>query len=306
VAAILVDTGTTLDGRIPAALVGGRMDANVGAISADATAADNLETMLDGTGGQSLSLGQLNIVASSNNSAIVATGAGSGHGILATGGATGDGARLLGGATSGDGMHAEAQADGDGMHAEGALTGAGLNAVGGATGNSPGICAQGAGTQAGIKATGGGTGDGAAFIGGTVSGDGLQLTAGGIAGSGGVGLNAANIPAALVDGRMDSSVGAVAAAAITAAAIATGAIDADALATDAVNAIADGLLGRTDGIETSYTLKQALRLILAASAGKLSGAATTTVTIRDVGDSTNRIVATVDSDGNRSAVTLSA
>lgn len=45
VAAILVDTGTTLDGRIPAALVGGRMDASVGAMAANvitaaATAAD--------------------------------------------------------------------------------------------------------------------------------------------------------------------------------------------------------------------------------------------------------------------------
>lgn len=33
-AAILVDTGTTLDGRIPAALVGGRMDSSLGAIAA--------------------------------------------------------------------------------------------------------------------------------------------------------------------------------------------------------------------------------------------------------------------------------
>lgn len=49
VAAILVDTGTTLDGRIPAALVGGRIDANVGAISGDSTAADNLEAYTDGT-----------------------------------------------------------------------------------------------------------------------------------------------------------------------------------------------------------------------------------------------------------------
>jgi hypothetical protein len=46
---ILTDTGTTLDGRIPAALVGGRMDANVGAISGDATAADNLESYTDGS-----------------------------------------------------------------------------------------------------------------------------------------------------------------------------------------------------------------------------------------------------------------
>lgn len=40
-----------IQSRLPAALVGGRMDANVGAISADATAADNLEAALDGTGG---------------------------------------------------------------------------------------------------------------------------------------------------------------------------------------------------------------------------------------------------------------
>lgn len=72
------------------------------------------------------------------------------------------------------------------------------------------------------------------------------------------------------------------------------------------NANADALLDRANGIETSFTLRQALRLVLAASAGKLSGAATTTVAIRDVGDSKDRISATVDADGNRSAVTLDA
>lgn len=41
--AVLVDTGTTLPALLPAALVGGKMDANVGAISASTTAADNLE-----------------------------------------------------------------------------------------------------------------------------------------------------------------------------------------------------------------------------------------------------------------------
>jgi hypothetical protein len=40
-----------IQSRLPAALVGGRMDANVGAISGDATAADNLETLLDDTAG---------------------------------------------------------------------------------------------------------------------------------------------------------------------------------------------------------------------------------------------------------------
>lgn len=55
-----------------------------------------------------------------------------------------------------------------------------------------------------------------------------------------------------------------------------------------------------------YSFEEAARILLAALAGKLSGAATTTVTIRDANDTTNRIVATVDSDGNRSAVTLDA
>ena len=49
------------------------------------------------------------------------------------------------------------------------------------------------------------------------------------------------LPAALVGGRIDASVGAVAANAITAASIATDAIDADALAADAVAEIQSGL-----------------------------------------------------------------
>lgn len=51
------------------------------------------------------------------------------------------------------------------------------------------------------------------------------------------------LPAALVSGRMDSSVGAIAANAITATSIATGAIDADALATDAAAEIALAIAG---------------------------------------------------------------
>lgn len=56
-------------------------------------------------------------------------------------------------------------------------------------------------------------------------------------------------------------------------------------------------------IETGFSAEQLLQLIAAATAGKVSGAATTTITIRNVGDSTDRIVATVDADGNRSALT---
>lgn len=69
------------------------------------------------------------------------------------------------------------------------------------------------------------------------------------------------------------------------------------------NGVADALLDRSNGVETSWTLRQALRVILAALAGKVSGAATSTVILRDVGDSKNRISATCDVDGNRTAVT---
>jgi hypothetical protein len=96
------------------------------------------------------------------------------------------------------------------------------------------------------------------------------------------------------------------AGAIDAAAFGAGAIDASALAASAANEIADALLDRADAIETGLTLRGAIRLDTAALAGKLSGAAGTTVTIRNVGDTKARITATVDSDGNRSAVTTDA
>lgn len=56
-------------------------------------------------------------------------------------------------------------------------------------------------------------------------------------------------------------------------------------------------------IETGYSMRESLRLMLAAMAGKVSGAETSTVILRDVNDTKNRIVATVDGNGNRTAVT---
>lgn len=49
VAGVQSDTND-IQTRLPAALVGGRIDANVGAISSDSTAADNAEAFFDGTG----------------------------------------------------------------------------------------------------------------------------------------------------------------------------------------------------------------------------------------------------------------
>ena len=99
------------------------------------------------------------------------------------------------------------------------------------------------------------------------------------------------------------TVNALANGAITALAIATGAIDADAIAADAANEIATALLDLTDGVETGVTVRSAFRRIGATTAGKVSGAATTTNTFLGLDGSTTRVTATVDSDGNRSAIT---
>lgn len=70
--------------------------------------------------------------------------------------------------------------------------------------------------------------------------------------------------------------------------------------------IATALLDLSNGVEMSYTLRQALRLILSSAAAKLSGAGTNTVVFRDIGDTKDRITAGVDGDGNRTAVSVDA
>lgn len=57
-------------------------------------------------------------------------------------------------------------------------------------------------------------------------------------------------------------------------------------------------------IEGTTTALQMMRGFAAALLGKASGLATSTAKFRDTGDSKDRISATVDADGNRSAVTL--
>ncbi len=57
-------------------------------------------------------------------------------------------------------------------------------------------------------------------------------------------------------------------------------------------------------VELGMTVREALRLITAAVAGKISGGGTGTITIRNaVADTKDRIVATVESDGDRTAIT---
>lgn len=65
-----------------------------------------------------------------------------------------------------------------------------------------------------------------------------------------------------------------------------------------------GYLLDQEDVETGLTLRQALRLITAAVGGEVSGGGTTTITFRNaLADNKDRIVATVDSNGNRTAIT---
>ena len=57
-------------------------------------------------------------------------------------------------------------------------------------------------------------------------------------------------------------------------------------------------------IEGTITLQQAHRLFLSVLAGKSSGAGTSEMTFRDTTDATDRVVATLDDDGNRTEITL--
>lgn len=78
----------------------------------------------------------------------------------------------------------------------------------------------------------------------------------------------------------------------------------DALSVPTAAAIVAALLagGDVDG----FSVEETLKLLLAALTGKLSGAATSTNTLRAADDSKDRITATVDADGNRTAITLDA
>ena len=71
----------------------------------------------------------------------------------------------------------------------------------------------------------------------------------------------------------------------------------------AIGALPTSILDLADAIETGLTPRQAIRLMVAADAGKLSGVGTGTITIRNaVADSKNRIVATIDGSHNRTSI----
>lgn len=147
------------------------------------------------------------------------------------------------------------------------------------------------------------------------------------------------IPAALVGGRIDASIGAMAANVLTAAAINAAALNGkgdwpvgktgysltaaeeDAIVAKILLNPANKLMTFGSGgvlvqqnddkeqflnalVEGTLTTTQVFRIMLAALAGKMDGLAGTTVHARDQADSKNRITATVDANGNRTAVAV--
>lgn len=114
-----------------------------------------------------------------------------------------------------------------------------------------------------------------------------------------VGLASANLDTQLtaIDDYLDTEVAAIKAKTDNLPASPAAAGDIPSAATVAAAVLA---AGDVDG----FTLEETLKLCLAALAGKVSGASGTTVTIRAADDSKARITATVDSNGNRTAITL--
>lgn len=55
-------------------------------------------------------------------------------------------------------------------------------------------------------------------------------------------------------------------------------------------------------VDGEFTFRQVIQIMAAALAGKLSGGGTSTLTFRDLSDTLNRIVVTVDQNGNRNSV----
>ena len=98
----------------------------------------------------------------------------------------------------------------------------------------------------------------------------------------------ARLPAALVGGRIDSSVGAMAAGVVTATAVATGAIDADALAADAVDEIWDELM--VEPSQAAPGAAPALRTVLAYLYVALRNAITVSATSKTFSDDSGTVI----------------
>lgn len=70
------------------------------------------------------------------------------------------------------------------------------------------------------------------------------------------------------------------------------------------NSVATALLDLANGVETGYTVRQTLRIMAAVLAGKVSGYPAGPGVFRNLADAADRVSATNDANGNRTAMTL--
>jgi len=213
-------------------------------ISGDGPAADNLETMLDGTGGGSLTIGNVSIastgapaltVESTGNDAAVfsgASGGGDGNGLILRGNGVGNGLQITGGDDSGDGMVCIGGAGGSGAtftRGTGGDAGLVINSATGSTG-------------AALKVLGTSSISGASTL-QNLSAAAVAMNSLTVSGTTTLTLAANTITASSIAAGAITSAK-FAAGAITATVIATDAIDADAIAADAVAEIAVPVLAK--------------------------------------------------------------
>jgi hypothetical protein len=135
-------------------------------ISGDATAADNFETMLDGTGGQQLTLKRLSIDGANSTNGSFYVNNDDGHGAIFKTSSPG---------TADAGLHCLASAGNNfGAYFTGTGAGAAIYGLGGSGGGS-GLTLYGSGGGSGVLLLGNGAGDGLYSQGGATGGDGIHL-----------------------------------------------------------------------------------------------------------------------------------
>lgn len=274
VAAIQSDTND-IQSRLPAALVGGKMDAVAtvsGAMDANVVSIDG---QLTSGNNATLNLKQLNIV-NSGGDAILAQSTGSdgcgikavgyayGEGIHAEGGNVGHGLECAGGSTYAHGIYAHST----GISFAGQ---SGIYATG--SGGGPGVYFAGDGVGPGIEVKGGTTGAGAKFTGGSTSGKGIDAN-----GTGGQPDIEGNIT-----GNVSGSVNSV-----------TSDVN---ISTTSISAIWAYV------VTGAFTAVQLMRGFAAVLMGESSGHESGTPKYRDLDDTKNVIDAITDANGNRTSVT---
>lgn len=110
------------------------------------------------------------------------------------------------------------------------------------------------------------------------------------------------LPTTLVGGRIDASVGAITGTAVSTTTAQLGVNVIEVESVDATDQVADAVWDEV--VESTLTAREVYRVLLSVMAGKSDGGGTATIHFRDYADGTNRVTATVDGNGNRTAITL--